>query len=580
MNPNALALARRAWPIATAALLSFALGWCWAPAERRPGDVESSHSASHDHGRADDQTVWTCSMHPQVRRSGPGDCPVCGMDLVPVSVSDESTLDGEVRPTSATLTLDSRARRLAQIETAVVGQRRSAGRRRLLGRLELDETRLRSVTAWVGGRIERLLVAATGERVRRGQTVAVLYSPEIYAAQRDLRIAVQQLHALGQAEQSAKAAARSAVEASRRRLALLGVPSETIEGMASSEEPATQVAIRSPVAGTVLERLVTEGQYVKAGDPLYRVADLSRLWVQLDAHESEVGQMSLGAEVELRVPAAPKLELAGTVQFVDPTVDSVTRVAQVRIEVRNEGQKLRPGMYVEASVRADDFDDSPLTVPESAVIFTGRRSLVYVEGPYTERPTYVARRVELGAQLDDGYVVESGLEAGERVVVEGAFVLDADLQIRGGPSAMSRDSNPDPHWSRLVETYVQTQEQLAADALDAAQHSARRARTASRALDDPVALRLEAVLDRLVGAADLEEARRAFEEASSLLLEMLKNRSNPLKVPIRITSCPMVGGDRGASWLQTGQEINNPYFGAQMRTCGEVGETLQPGERR
>lgn len=564
--------------------VAFALGWCWAPtrgerpksAHDRPGSRPASMPGEAE---AEAETVWTCSMHPQIRRSDPGDCPICGMDLVPASSLADGPSDGDAR--EGEISLSPRARALARIETAVVGapDGDAEARRRLLGRLEWDETRLRSVTAWVGGRIERLLVAATGVTVRRGQTVAVLYSPELYAAQRDLRVAVQQLEALETADPSARAAAGAAVESARRRLSLLGVPPESIDRMASSEAPETEVPVRSPTRGTVLERLVTEGQYVETGDPLYRVADLSKLWVQLDAHESEVGLFEVGDPVELRVPAQPDLELEGRVQFVDPTVDPVSRVAEIRIEVDNRSGQLRPGMYVEASVEAKELGEAPLVVPQSAVIFTGRRSVVYVEVPGTERPTYAPRVVEVGAILDDRYVVNAGLEPGERVVVEGAFVLDADLQIRGGPSAMSRDLTADPFWTELVRAYVDLQEHLAADTLAPAREAAEQARAAARRLDDPAALRLEAALDRLVSASDFEGARQAFEEVSTIVLDLLKERGNPLAVPLRSTYCPMVGGDRGGSWLQTSEEVDNPYFGAMMRTCGEVRTTIAPGAR-
>jgi len=279
------------------------------------------------------------------------------------------------------------------------------------------------------------------------------------------------------------------------------------------------------------------------------------------------------------VPAQPDLELEGRVQFVDPTVDPVSRVAEIRIEVDNRSGQLRPGMYVEASVEAKELGEAPLVVPQSAVIFTGRRSVVYVEVPGTERPTYAPRVVEVGAILDDRYVVNAGLEPGERVVVEGAFVLDADLQIRGGPSAMSRDLTADPFWTELVRAYVDLQEHLAADTLAPAREAAEQARAAARRLDDPAALRLEAALDRLVSASDFEGARQAFEEVSTIVLDLLKERGNPLAVPLRSTYCPMVGGDRGGSWLQTSEEVDNPYFGAMMRTCGEVRTTIAPGAR-
>jgi len=568
---------------------AFFLGWCWAPVEserssKSPSAAPSaapsagSSSASGAAPRPSSQPaeshtahgdeVWTCSMHPQIRRDAPGDCPICGMDLVKAgaSLSDE-TADA---PTAA-ISLSPRARRLAELQTTVVRTGQQPVRRRLLGRLEVDETRLRSVTAWIGGRIERLLVSATGVEVRRGQRIAVLYSPEIYAAQQDLQVSERQLEAMEGASGSARAA--------RRRLELLGVPTRDIDAMAEGEAAATEIAIRSPVTGTVLERRVTEGQYVETGDPLFRVADLSKLWVQLEAYESEIAQLDVGDEVALRVPAHPGLRLRGKVGFVEPRVDPRTRVAKLRIEIEDGEGRLRPGMYVEASVETSEGETGRLLVPEGAVLFTGRRSLVYVEeDPESARPRYVPREVELGPALDGAWVIHSGLEEGERVVVEGAFVLDADLQIRGGPSAMTRSAAVDPEWTALVEAYVAVQEGLAADDLETARTAASQARRASTALDDHAAAPLPEQLSELEAAEDLEAARAVFEPVSNRVLRMLERRGNPLSVEVRITHCPMVGLDRGASWLQTNEGIDNPSFGSQMRSCGEIRAVVPPGK--
>jgi Cu(I)/Ag(I) efflux system membrane fusion protein len=362
------------------------------------------------------------------------------MDLVP----DRSTAPGSYRGAGGgpdRVRLSPRARRLARIETAAVRRARPRASRRLLGRLERDESALSAVTAWVSGRIEKLHVDTTGVRVRRGQRLASIYSPEIYAAQSDLQVAMRQLRA--SEGTPGRSSAQKAVEASRQRLALLGMPEFAIDRMAERSSPQTRVPIRSPATGTVLERQVTQGQYVETGDVLYRVADLSTLWVQLDAHGSDLGNLEVGDPVTLGLPAMPELSLHGQVRFVEPTVDPQTRVAEVRVEVPNRKGVLRPGMYVEAVVetRKESSQKRIFVVPESAVIFTGRRSVVYVEENNAEgEPVYVPRRVVIGQILDGAYSIASGLSEGERVVVEGAFVLDADLQIRGGPSALSAEA--------------------------------------------------------------------------------------------------------------------------------------------
>ena len=412
---------------------------------RQLGSSEAPESNNDAHAHSEQETIWTCAMHPQIRQTEAGQCPICGMDLVPV---ERSTDTDEVRRVS----LSERAKILARVRTARA-ERLGSGRveRRLLGRIDYDERSLRTVTAWVGGRIERLHVSTTGERVRRGQAIATLYSPEMYTAHQDLIQARQQFERLQEtATPSAGRAAQAALNASRDRLRLLGVPDGELRTMERAAKPSERVRIRTPFRGTVIERLATQGNYVETGSGLYRVADLSTLWVQLDAYESDLSMLKTGQQVSIRVEALPGEAFKGRVTFVDPVLDPNTRTARVRIEVKNQDRRLRPGMFVEASVQSDTNHgpaaEAPVVVPATAPLFTGRRSVVYVELEDTEEPTYEARVVTLGPRMGDLYPVLAGLEEGERVVIHGAFAIDADLQIQGGDSMMTvADDNEAPN---------------------------------------------------------------------------------------------------------------------------------------
>jgi Cu(I)/Ag(I) efflux system membrane fusion protein len=408
------------------------------------GGTKTPEHRPHEHGHEAREAVWTCSMHPQIRQDEPGQCPICGMDLIPVE-SEAEDQNGEER-----VTLSERAKILARIRT-VEAQRLGSGRveRRLLGRVDYDERSLRTVTAWIGGRIERLHVATTGERVKRGQVIATLYSPEVYNAHQDLIQARQQLERLLEgATPSARRAAEAALDAARDRLRLLGVPGAEVRSMEKGGKPSERVRIRTPFGGTVIERLATQGSYVETGSGLYRVADLSTLWVQLDAYESDLPVLKAGQKVSLRVEALPGELFEGRVTFVDPVLDPKTRTARVRIEVKNQDRRLRPGMFVEAAVESDPTatpqQEAPLVVPATAPHFTGRRSVIYVEVEDTDAPTYEARGVTLGTRMGDLYPVLSGLREGERVVIHGAFAIDADLQIQGGSSMMSPEAPQQP----------------------------------------------------------------------------------------------------------------------------------------
>jgi Cu(I)/Ag(I) efflux system membrane fusion protein len=418
------------------AVLAFGLG-AWLSGRPNAGEEQVKQ-----HSGETRTTIWTCSMHPQIRQGEPGQCPICGMDLTPLERDEENEEEAN------RVVLSERAKTLARVRTTEV-QRLGSGRveRRLLGRVDYDETSLRTVTAWIGGRIERLHVSTTGERVKRGQVIATLYSPEVYNAHQDLIQARQQLGRLLEgATPSARRAAEAALGAARDRLRLLGVPGGEVRAMEKAGKPSERVRIRTPFRGTVIERLATQGSYVETGTGLYRVADLSTLWVQLDAYESDLPVLEAGQEVLVRVEALPGDVFKSRVTFVDPILDPQTRTARVRIEVNNEDRRLRPGMFVEASVRGDGTErteDAPLVIPATAPLFTGRRSVVYVELPNTEAPTYEARVVSLGTRMGEIYPVLSGVSEGERVVVHGAFAIDADLQILGGSSMMATDE-PQP----------------------------------------------------------------------------------------------------------------------------------------
>ena len=412
------------------AILAFGLGG------RMLGVSEAPAAGGDAHVHDQMETIWTCAMHPQIREAEAGRCPICGMDLIPV---ERSTDADEGRRVS----LSERAKILARVRTTQA-ERLGSGRveRRLLGRVDYDERSLRTVTAWVGGRIERLHVSTTGERVKRGQVIATLYSPEVYTAHQDLIQARQQFERLQQtATPNAGRAAEAALGASRDRLRLLGVPDGELRAMERADKPSERARIRTPFGGTVIERLATQGNYVETGTGLYRVADLSTLWVQLDAYESDLPVLKAGQEVSIRVEALPGEIFKGRVTFVDPVLDPNTRIARVRIEVKNQDRRLRPGMFVEASVRSDAAGaaakQAPIVIPATAPLFTGRRSVVYVELEETEEPTYEARVVTLGPRMGELYPVLAGLSEGERVVIHGAFAIDADLQIQGGDSMMN-----------------------------------------------------------------------------------------------------------------------------------------------
>ncbi len=543
--------------------------------------------------------VWTCSMDPQIRSPEPGMCPICGMDLIPVEGvgGDESRDRVQLSPAAVAQ---------SRIETAQVMPRAGGDADlRLLGRVDHDETQMRTVTAWTAGRIDRLRVATTGAQVKRGEAIATIYSPEIYAAHQDLIQARRQLSRLEEAMPVARTAAESTLRASRQRLSLLGVTEGELKGMEAAESPWRQVQIRSPFAGTVIERLASEGQYVEAGAGIYRLTDLGRLWVQLDAYEKDLPMLEIGQKVALTLEALPGEVFEGRVAFVDPVISARTRTARVRVEVDNEGGRLRPGMFAEAVVRGGEGGGEPqLVIPETAALFSGRRSLVYVEVPGQERPTYEAREVRLGVRSGGVYPVIAGLEYGERVVTRGAFRLDADLQIKGGRSLMTRPDDRTPasfdaaivlsaderaRLAPILRAYLDAQEALAADDFDRARAAAQAIQAAAQAAapaGGPQVVGAWAPMQRglitharyFERAASIEVARAAFETLTAQVAGLMRVFGNPLDEALHLNFCPMAFDNRGAQWFQRGDTLQNAYFGAAMLQCGERREALGGGE--
>lgn len=569
------------------------------------GDVGSDEEVSADEHsghvpEAEADVAWTCSMHPQIRMQEPGQCPICGMDLVP----DKSSSNEEHGPTAPRIALSANARALATIQTTPVTRTEPRAEVRLLGRVDYDETRLRMVTPWTDGRIDRLKVRVTGAKIRKGQVVAFLYSPEVYAGMRDLVVAIEQSAKLSKGMHGSSNLAAAAVSSSREKLRLLGVSEAQIKSIEKTRTTPKQIPIRSTFAGTVIRRNVEEGDYVKAGTPLYHVADLSRVWVQIDAYESDLPHLGVGQAVSIEIESLPDEAFEGTVAFIDPTIDKKTRTARVRVEVANAGGQIRPGMFAQALIEADLGDASSyLVIPRTAALFTGRRSIVYVEVA-GEPGVYELREVRLGPAAGPVFPVLAGLAEGESVVTRGAFVLDADLQLSGGRSMMTMsDDRGDEgaptfrvtglmltEFVPILNGYFAAQNALATDDFEVArvQLEAVAAATNEASLPGPRTAReaWQGIASPLAGharhaatAKEQRDVRSAFELLSLEVLELLRTFGNPTEEPLRVAFCPMAFDDRGAPWVQREEQIANPYYGARMLRCGEIKATLLPGER-
>lgn len=419
------------------------------------------------------QQMYTCSMHPQVRSSDPnGKCPICGMDLIPVPLDEGDDMEEAGDVTQLRMTPRSAA--LMQVEVRRVERLALQIPVTLFGRLEPDETQLRTIAAWMPGRLDWLHADFTGVQVREGQPMVKIYSPKLIAAQEELLQAIRADRELaGEGVGIVQETTRLTVEASRDRLRLLGLSAGQIQAMEQRGRVDDLVTIPAPASGVVIERLAARGDYVETGQPIYRMADLSRLWAQLEVYESDLRRLAVGQKTHFNTESFPGERFEGTVAFIDPTLDDRKRTARVRVDIANPEGRLKPGMFVRGTVATDaarpaaedpqadhaghgevihegehgapaDAASLQLLIPASAPLITGRRAVVYVQLRDADRPTFEPRDVVLGPRTGDWYIVEEGLAEGELVVARGAFKIDSELQIRGRPSMMQPEGGAPP----------------------------------------------------------------------------------------------------------------------------------------
>jgi Cu(I)/Ag(I) efflux system membrane fusion protein len=370
--------------------------------------------------RDNPSAVWTCSMHPQIRMPAPGKCPICGMDLIPLIHSNVS-----VDPEAIQFTPE--AAQLANVLTSVVTSQKPVKEVRLYGKVQADERLLQSQVAHIPGRIEQLMVNFTGETVKKGQTLAVIYSPELVTAQQELLEAAK-----------TKDTQPGIYEAAREKLQLWKLTDSQISNIEGSGSVQTKFEIVSNTSGIVTARRVNNGDHVSQGTVLYDIADLSSLWVMFDAYESDLPFLNVGDNLDFTVQAMPGKSYSGRIIFIDPVLDPVNRVSKVRVEISNPSGRLKPEMFATGIVQANlgDFRNK-LVIPRSAVLWTGKRSIVYVKQAGTSEPIFKMREIELGPMLGSSYIVEDGLMEGEEIVAQGTFSVDAAAQLEGKPSMMN-----------------------------------------------------------------------------------------------------------------------------------------------
>ena len=585
------------------------------------GDSNSATTEdTHDHAAEQKKQLWTCSMHPQIRQEEPGNCPICGMELIPLEESSAST--EEIKSNEIVMTPE--AIQLANIQTSVVTRSDANKVVRLLGTVKPDERRLYSQVSHIPGRIERLYVNFTGEKVYRGQRIVRLYSPELISAQKELFESIKSKDVYPQL-----------YKASRNKLKLWKLSDKQIDAIVKSGKVQEQIDILSDYSGYVVKRNVELGDHVMEGMNMFDIANLDVVWVMFEAYETDIPWIHKGDAVSFTVQAIPGKTFTGKITYIDPFVSPSTRVAKVRVEVKNPGHKLLPEMFVNGKIEAQlATGKNALVIPKSAVLWTGKRSVVYVKVPHEKTISFVYREVILGADLGDFYVVEKGLKEGEEIATNGVFRIDASAQLLGQKSMMNPEGGKvstgghagmdmggddkkdkakegaekeedmsgmimidkekiDPEFKKqlgqAIDSYMVLKDALTRDDGGAARLQSKKVQQAFEKVDMLLLLgdahnvwmkslkEINKQLELIGSNPNIGEQRKAFGKLSKELSDTVDMLGviMPGNKPLYLEFCPMADNNKGSFWLSYTEEIVNPFFGKEMPTCGEVKKTYK-----
>ncbi|MDP6924876.1 MAG: efflux RND transporter periplasmic adaptor subunit [Candidatus Scalindua sp.] len=691
-----------------------------------------AETMSVSHKPASEILFWTCSMHPQIKQKESGRCPICDMDLTPMR--EDAGGGGK-----ASLRLGERARHLASIRTTPVEYRELVKSVYTVGKIDYNESRVSHVTAWVSGRIEKLYVNFTGTIVKKGEHLFRMYSPDLLSTQKEYLLAYSGIEQFSNSDiPEVISSSKSILENIKQRLLLWGITEEQVDELERTQKTQNNLTIFAPIGGTIIHKNAIEGMYFETGDKLFTIVDLSRVWLYLDIYEFDLPWIRYGQEIEVLAESYPGEVFHGKVVFIDPFLNETTRTVKIRINMDNHEGKLKPGMYVNARLKAklggqgvvidseilgkfmcpmhpdiisdieencpecgmkleligggrrmgmfvpglipSHYDcpmkcegsasDEPgncskckmtlvknegnfaqdedmvyvcsehvnvqtglpgscpscqrnlkkssegetgvIAVPHSAVLVTGKRNIVYVE---KEEGNYVLREVVLGPKADEYYPVVKGLNAGEKVVTEGNFLIDSQMQLLGKSSLLSRegtaleeptaaendekpgdeDLHSDVHiidesvlkqiagamlgnYYRIAASLVNDSTEGIDGNLELIINSSDKIKNIESVIPEGLRERLSVIAGNIEDGATemrgvgIEEARKKFKSLSRLMIDYVKELQGQIKgaEKIYVYYCPMAG----ASWLQKEEGTRNPYYGSSMLKCGSVREEI------
>ncbi|WP_281988716.1 efflux RND transporter periplasmic adaptor subunit [Aquimarina aggregata] len=562
-----------------------------------------SHNAStaqekmlddHEHVASDNQ-IWTCSMHPQIMQSESGDCPICGMDLIPRTSGESGLEPNEIKMTE-------NAMALANIQTSIIGNA-STGKEKetisLSGKIVINEDKVAIQPAHFNGRIEKLYVTSIGESVKKGQAVATIYSPELVAAQQELMTTY-----------TLRESQPQLYKAVRNKFKNWKIHDSQLDEVIKTGKTKTSFTIYSHVSGVVSEIGVSNGAHIMDGKPIFKVTNLNTVWAEFDVYENQISQFKKGQKIKVSTNAYPNKQFDAVISFIDPILNTSTRTVTVRTTLENKKSLLKPGMFVSGKIQSSiNVTEKLVSIPASALLWTGKRSLVYVKTD-PNSPVFEMREVIIGTRNTDSYTIVSGLKNGDEIVTNGTFTVDAAAQLQGKKSMMNKPSvktilskdknirtqeNSDSDvmiemklpesvqiaFQSVLVSYLQMKDAFVAS--DANQVSVFAKATSEKMqglmksdlgkLEKEYFLNSIDLLTSISSNKDLEKQRSFYVTLNENLIALITNVTS-FKNTLYIQKCPMANSNKGAVWLSTEKEIRNPYFGDEMLTCGSTIEVI------
>ena len=568
------------------------------------GGTQTEESA-HNHSEIiEANQMWTCSMHPQIMQPESGDCPICGMELIPTEMAEDGLSKDQFRLTETAMAL-------ADIQTSMVEGNNAEGNTiKLSGTIVENEEANTIQVSYFSGRIEKLNVNFTGEAVRKGQLLATIYSPELFAAQQELITA-----------SSLKESQPALYNAVRNKLKLWKLSENQINQIESSGKVRENFPVYATVSGTVLEKLVEEGESVKQGQPLLKIANLNTVWANFDVYENQIDLFKKGQDISITINANPNEKFNAKVSFIDPVLDTRTRTVKLRAVLNNKNDVFKPGMFVEGKINSVASKvEQVVSIPSSAILWTGERSVVYIK-TNPDEPVFEMREIKLGNPMGANFEVVEGLKDGDEIVTNGAFTVDAAAQLQGKKSMMNKDggktttgheghlglreTNADSNEDhsnmndRLIvsadfqnqlkvvfNNYVNLKDALIKEDSKKAKDAAKNILNNLSQIDMKLLtnsnahshwMKLEKELksstNSISNTSDLESQRNHFKHLSSHLSSAIQLFG--INEKVFSLYCPMADNNKGAYWLSTEKKVLNPYFGEAMLTCGEVKQTIE-----